>query len=157
MARLETPLLAKTLWKTGDILLRAELDLRLKDNSGGWQAETFLVDSGTEMTMMPASLARALDLPLPQRPVPGGLDLLGVAREVRAGLIRVRIDGLDATEFSFPCYFIGDPDSPFDRLHRPTFPRNLLGLTGVVDHIRLLFDGTPTLGVPHGRLVIETI
>jgi hypothetical protein len=63
MARLETPLLAKTLWKTGDILLRAELDLRLKDNSGGWQAETFLVDSGTEMTIMPASLARALDLP----------------------------------------------------------------------------------------------
>src|SRR4051812_34383361 len=149
MARLETPLLGKTVWKTGDILLRAELDLVLKDNSGGWQAETFLVDSGTEMTMMSASLARALDLPIPQRPVPGGLDLLGVAKEVRSGLIRARIDGLVTTEFSFPCYFIGDPYSPFDRLNWPAFPRNLLGLTGVVDQIRILFDGTPALSSPH--------
>jgi hypothetical protein len=157
MARLETPLLGKTLWKTGDILLRAELDLLLKDNTGGWLAESFLVDSGTEMSMMPASLARALDLPLPFHPVPGGLDLLGVTREVRTGILRARINGLGGAEFSFPCYFIGDPDSSLDRFQRPTFPRNLLGLTGVVDQIRIHFDGTPTIGFPHGSLVIETI
>jgi len=124
MARLEAPLLGKTVWRTGDILLRAELDLLLKDNAGGWQSETFLVDSGTEMTLMPASLARALNLPLPQQPVPGGLDLLGITREVRAGLLRARIDGLGATEFSFPCYFIvfGMPPPGTERLLRRRAP-----------------------------------
>ena len=94
---------------------------------------------------------------MPQHPVAGGLDLLGVATEVRAGPLRARIEGLDATEYVFPCYFIGDPNAAADRRNRPMFPRNLLGLTGVVEQIRIHFDGTPTLGCPHGTLVIEKI
>lgn len=155
MTRLEVPLIGKPLWTTGDILLRAELDLLIKDNSGVWQAVPFRVDSGTEMTSMPAALARSLDLPMPKNPVPGGLDLMGVRREVRVGLIRVQVDGMDPTEHVFPCYFLGDPDAPFDPKPPPMFPRNLLGLTGVVDKIRISFDGTADVDSPHGLMVIE--
>jgi len=59
MSRLEVPLLGKPVWKTGVILLRAKLDLLIKDKSDGWRAETFRVDPGTEMTSMPAALARS--------------------------------------------------------------------------------------------------
>jgi hypothetical protein len=157
MSRLEVPLFGKPVWATGDILLRAELDLLIKDTSGAWQRETFRVDSGTEMTSMPASLARSLDLPMPKNPVPGGLNVSGARREVRAGFIRARVDGMDPTEYVFPCYFIGDPDAPFDPNQPPRFPRTLLGLSGVVDKIRILFEGTPTAPAPHGLMVIEKI
>ena len=123
MSRLEVPLLGKPVWKTGEILLRAELDLLIKDNSGGWQAETFRVDPGTEMTSMPAALARSLDLPMPIKPVPGSLVVSCVRREVRAGLLRVQIPGMNATEYTFPCYFVGDPDAPVD----PNAPKNASG------------------------------
>jgi hypothetical protein len=32
---------------------------------------------------------------------------------------------------------------------------NLLGLTGVVDKITLLYDGTPAPAAPHGYLIVE--
>jgi hypothetical protein len=37
MSRLEVPLLHRVLWSTGDLLLRAELGLLLKDKAGHWQ------------------------------------------------------------------------------------------------------------------------
>jgi hypothetical protein len=59
---------------------------------------------------------------------------------------------MEPTEFTFPCYFLGDPD------RAPTTPTwNLLGLTGVVNQIRLSFDGTPSVGALYGRLVVETL
>jgi hypothetical protein len=79
MSHLGVPLLSKFVWKTGEILLRAELDLLIKDNSGAWQMQSFRVDPGTEMTSMPAALARSLDLPMPRNPIPGGLDISGAA------------------------------------------------------------------------------
>ena len=157
MSQLEVPLLGKFVWKTGEILLRADLDLLIKDNNGGWQMEVFRVDPGTEMTSMPAALARSLDLPMPRNPIPGGLNISGVRREVRSGMLRVQIPGMDATEYVFPCYFVGDPDAPYDPNQPPRLPRSLLGLTGVVDKIRIVFDGTAASGFPHGRMIIENI
>ena len=63
MSRLELPLLSKKVWATGDLVLRAELDLLIRDDNGVWRPETFRVDSGTEMTSMaaptrPSRLAR---------------------------------------------------------------------------------------------------
>src|SRR3982750_1038950 len=69
MARLEIPLLSRTLWRTGDVVLRAELNLSIKTNRGTWVEAPFLVDSGTEMTCLPASEAKKLDLPIPRQPV----------------------------------------------------------------------------------------
>jgi hypothetical protein len=34
-------------------------------------------------------------------------------------------------------------------------PKYLLGLTGVIDHVCLIFDGTKSLSAPYGVLVVE--
>jgi hypothetical protein len=148
MVRLEVPLTRRTLRTTGDDVLRADLDLEVKTNQGNWAIIGFIVDPGTEMTTMPAEVARNLDLPIPKRPVPG---LTFRGQEVRRGLLRARIPGMDATEYIFPCYFLGDPNVPM------ADPKNLLGLTGVINQIRLIFDGTPSPGAPHGNLIVEKI
>ncbi len=144
---LEIPLKGRALQSTGEVLLRAELVLSLKTIQATWEDWLFRVDTGTEMSTMPASRAKALGLPIPKRPV-RGLTLRGQA--VRAGLLRARIVGMDATEYMFPCYFLGDPDDP-----RSTLDPSLLGLTGVIAQIRLGFDGAPSLGAPYGLLIVE--
>ena len=44
---------------------------------------------------------------------------------------------------------LGDPNATLVR------DRNLLGLTGVINQIRLIFDGTPSLVAQGGVLVVE--
>jgi hypothetical protein len=56
---------------------------------------------------------------------------------------------MDATEYLFPCYFLGDPDAPLGK------SVNLLGLTGVIDQIRFTFDGATSLLAPCGVLIVE--
>jgi hypothetical protein len=129
------------------VVVRAEVDLELKTDHGTWVTVNFVVDSGTEMTTMLAADARYRDLPIPRRPV-SGLALHG--QEVRSGLLRARILGMDATEYVFPCYFIGDPNAPLAKT------RNLLGLAGVINQVRLTFDGTSSVLAPFGVLVVET-
>jgi hypothetical protein len=146
MSRREVPLADRKLQTTGDIVVRAELVLTIKTARGVWEPFPFLVDSGTEMTTMPAAEAKREDLPIPKRSVPG-LTFQGL--EVRSGLLRAQIPGMDATEYIFPCYFLGDPNA------RPVRARNLLGLTGVINQIRLTFDGTTSLVAPSGALVVE--
>ncbi len=147
MSRLILPLAYKTLRTTGDVVFHPELNLAIKTNRGLWDPILFLVDSGTEMTTMAAADARDLDRPIPRRPVPG-LTFRGM--EVRAGLLRSRIPGMDATEYLFPCYFLGKPDTP-------VAAKNLLGLSGVINQIRLTFDGTPAPNATHGVLIVEKI
>ncbi len=55
MSRLEVPLQHRMLRPTGDTVLWADLLLSLKTNRGIWKQVSFRVDSGTEMTTMPAS------------------------------------------------------------------------------------------------------
>ena len=146
MSRLEVPLQHRMLQATGDTVLWADLFLSLKTNREIWKPIRFRVDSGTEMTTMPAYDAKLLDLPIPKRPV-SNLVLYG--QEVRSGLLRARVVGMDQTEFVFPCYFVGDPDIP------PPQARNLLGLTGVINQICLTFDGRSSVRSPRGVLVVE--
>jgi hypothetical protein len=148
MSRLEVPLTYRRLRSTGDVVVHAELALELKTDRGNWETVTFVIDPGTEMTTMPTADAQNRGLPLPKRPV-SGLNFQGL--EVRSGLLRARIPGMDSTEYVFPCYFLGDPNST------PVRPRSLLGLTGVIDQIRLIFDGTPTPVAQKGVLVVEKI
>jgi hypothetical protein len=103
MSRLELPLVSRKLSTTGDDVVRAELVLEVKTNQGAWEPIRFVVDSGTEMTTMPAAEAKRLKLPIPTRPVPG-IALHG--QEVRSRLLRARIVGMDASEYTFPCYFL---------------------------------------------------
>jgi hypothetical protein len=147
MSRLEVPLIERKLQSTGDVLLHAELALEIKTDQGAWKRITFLVDSGTEMTTMPAAEARKRDLPIPRKPVPG---LTFKGQEVRSGLLRARVVGMDSTEYVIPCYFLGDPN-----LSPPAQARTLLGLSGVVNQLRLGFDGRPCTGARWGILVVE--
>jgi hypothetical protein len=146
MSRLELPLVHRTLKTTGDDVVRAELELELWTNRSSWETARFRVDSGSEMTTMPAYEARILNLPIPKRPAPG-ITLRGL--EVRPGLLRARIVGMDATEYVFPCYFLGDPSVPL------ADSTNLLGLTGVITQIRVTFDGPISPQTPYGVLVLE--
>ena len=148
MSRLEVPLQHRIIRATGDIVLWGELFLSLKTNRGTWKPIPFRVDSGTEMTTMPASDAKSLDLAIPKNRVPN-LALHG--QEVRSGLLRARVVGMDPTELVFPCYFPGDPEVPL-----PAQPRNLLGLTGVINQICLVFDGSTSMRSPRGVLVVES-
>jgi hypothetical protein len=151
MASLHIPLKSKLLWTTGDVLIRAEADLWLQARDGTWTLETFRVDTGTEMTMMPANLARRIKLPMPGRPIAGGVVIAGVRREVRVGILRARFVGLEAFDLNIPCHFVGEPEE-LDSKH-PT----LLGLSGVVHQVRLTFDGTASEEFPNGYLAIEPI
>jgi hypothetical protein len=156
MSRLEVPLLSKKVWVTGDLVLRAELDLMIRDVNGIRSPVTFRVDSGNEMTSMAAARAKALDLPMPRNPIL--LDVNGIRSEVRPGLIRAQIVGMDGTEYVFPCYFHGSPGATLDpNRPAPVLARNLLGLSGVVDKLRIQFEGTPSPSARHGVLVVEKL
>ena len=155
MSRLVVPLLGRTLQRTGDILVRAELNLLLRDSFGVWKDAPFRVDSGTEMTSMPAATAKKLGLPYPQNPLPGLTHPTG--QVVRAGIIRVQVLGMDGTEYVFPCFFLGDPHAPLAPGPPSPHSINLLGLTGVVDKLRISLDGTPTSGASLGNLIVEKL
>jgi hypothetical protein len=125
MSRLEIPLLDRKLWATGDILLRAELAVALKDSAGNWSPETFRVDSGAEMTTMPAYRAKQLGLPMPQKAAPGAIPNQ-TGHEFRSGYLRAKIVGMDQTEYAFPCFFLGDPNTtPNPNVPPAALPRNL--------------------------------
>jgi hypothetical protein len=157
MSRLQTPLRHQILWSTGDLILRAYLDLLLKDGLGHWHPKTFRVDSASDMTTLSAYNARQMGLPLPQHPSPITHEQTGL--EVRSGFVCCRVVGLDPTEYAFPCFFLGDPDTPPDPNAPPArLPRPLLGLSGVVDKIRWTFDATPNgPQAPHGYLTVEIV
>ncbi len=155
MSRIQVPLLGRIVQATGDILVRAELRLLLKDRNGIWKPVKFLADSGAEMTTMPAVEARQINVPFPAAPVPG-LVHNQTGMSIRAGLIRVRVAGMDATEYIFPCYFLGDPNTPLALPPQAgNRPRTLLGVTGVIDKLRLCFDGDPGPLAPYGYMIVE--
>src|SRR5689334_4458308 len=107
MSRLQAPLEHETLSISGDVLMRAEVDLQLRDAAGGWQKQTFRYDSGADITAMPAWRAEALGLPMPQAGVtlPVNTAIGQVTMLVRSGLLRMKVDGMDQTEYVVPCHF----------------------------------------------------
>jgi hypothetical protein len=157
MSRLAIPLQYRTLWATGDVLVSAYLDLLLKTNTGTWEPATFRADSGAEITTMPAWDARVSGLPMPQRASPG-VRHEQTGLEVRSGWIRAQVVGMDATEYVFPCFFLGDPHTPLSAYSKATTPRSLLGLAGVVDKLLLAYNGMPAPPLAlYGHLIIEKL
>jgi len=158
MSRLEKPLDHEILYATGDLLLRAEVDLHLRDSAGNWPQQTFRVDNGSDITAMSAALAMQLGLPMPQNGVHLQVNTaVGlVTMMVRSGYLRMKVEGMDQTEYVIPCHFRGDPlVAPVPPV---TLPRSLLGLSGVVDKLRITTDGTPlSMAAPYGVVIIEKI
>ena len=105
---------------------------------------------------MPAWRGKHLDLPMPVRRT------LGVAvdrtvMEVRMGLIRARVVGMDPAEYVFPCMFLDDPNAAPTPTGHGRLSLNLLGLTGVVEKLRLITEDTRAAGFPVGKLIVEKI
>ncbi len=159
MSRLEVPLRYRTLWLTGDTLLWAELPLLVRDSSQGWQPLIFRYDSGSEMTTMPAARAKRYGIPFPRNPFPG-LTMTtptGIVHEVRNGVIKIQVAGMDGTAYWIPCYFLGDPNAPLPPSQTSRGPVNLLGLSGVVDKLSITTNGTPTPIAAFGNVIVEKI
>ena len=154
MCRLTVPITGKILWSTGDVRLRADLDLLLKDNAGGWKQESFRVDTGADVTTFPAHLARQLDLPMPPRAAAGAVHVQ-TGLEIRSGVLRFQIAGMDATEYATPCLFLGDPATPPDPNRLATVPSKLLQPCNLLDALRFIMAKDPAAGTLYGELVVE--
>src|SRR5438094_9735423 len=107
MSRLAIPISHQKLWATGDVKLWVEVALWLRGGAGHYSDHTFRVDSGTEITTFPAFEARQLGFVVPIAPAPVRHEQTGL--EVRSGMLRFRIDGMDQTEYAVACLFLGDP------------------------------------------------
>src|SRR5205085_2030249 len=131
MSRLVIPVVGRVLYATGDVTLRATVDLSLKDNAGHFAPWNFRLDSATDVTAFPAFNARLLGLPMPVNPSRIRHDPTGL--EVRSGLLRFQIDGMDATEYVVSCFFLGNPNVA-PNLAMPAFlPRALLQPLALLD------------------------
>ncbi len=160
MSLLEVPLDPDILPVTGDLLLRALLNLHVRDALGNWLPQVFRVDSGSDISAMPAWHAKALGLPMPLTGTIMNLNLaMGQqAVIVRSGILRIKVDGLSPMEHVIPCHFRGDPDIAPPTTSPAAIPRNLLGMTGVVDKLRITFDGSLTsLAASFGVMLVEEL
>src|SRR5262245_60313485 len=108
MSRLAIPVSRQVLYTTGDVLLRAEVMLGLRDNAGNFVNRRFRIDSATDVTPFPAHDARRLGLPIPVNPSPVRHNPTGL--EVRSGLLRFRLIGMDQAEYAVSCFFLGNPN-----------------------------------------------
>lgn len=153
MSRLAIPITGKTLWATGDVRLWADLPLLVRDSSGQYQKVMFRVDSGTDITTYPAYEAKQLGLVVPARPSPARHHPTGL--EIRSGLLRFRIAGMDPTEYAVACLFLGDPSVAPSPAQPATFPRKLLQPFALLDQLRFTMDRDPAAGLLYGELIVE--
>ena len=135
-------------------MLWIDLDLLLKDASGGRQRERFRVDTGAEMTTMPAHETKLIGLPMPRQASPGAVHIQ-TGLTFRSGYLRFQIAGMDPTEYVVACLFLGDPNAPPAPARPTTQPRKLLQPFQMLDQLRFILDKDPSVGLPYGELVVE--
>jgi hypothetical protein len=153
MSRLAIPVIGKPLWATGDLRLWADIDLLVRAGSGQYQRERFRVDSGTEITTFPAFLAKQLGLVVPTKAAPALHKPTGL--EIRSGMLRFRVAGMDPTDYAVVCLYLGDPDLP-PSLNQPAMlAKKLLQPLALVDQLRFIMDRDPAAASLHGELVVE--
>jgi hypothetical protein len=155
MSRLAIPVSHRVLHATGDVLLWVNVALLLRDGAGNFVKRDFGVDSATQITTFPAHDAKQLGLFLPQRPAPVRHEQTGL--EVRSGMLAFRIDGMDQTLYTVPCFFLGDPNTPPPPgTPLGQLPRNLLQPLHLLDVLKFSTEKDPaSIGAPHGELIIE--
>jgi hypothetical protein len=141
-----------------EVPLRAFLNRYVRDALGHWLPQVFRVDSGSDISAMPAWHAKALGLPMPLTSTVVNLNLAMGQQTVivRSGIPRIKVDGLSPKEHVISCHFRGDPDIAPPTTSPAALPRNLLGIAGVVDKLRITFDGSLTsLTASFGVMVVE--
>lgn len=150
---IRTPILKKVIPGVDVHLLRAEVRLFFRSRNGLWIPQRFLMDTGTELTTLPASTAHhRLNCSLPESAM--RLRVNNVEKEVRLGTMEARVASSNGPRVQLPCAYVG----PLEMGSAQTQPaeRCLLGLTGLVNFFRLTFDGSPQPTSPHGFLILET-
>jgi hypothetical protein len=103
---------------------------------------------------MSAFTARGLGLAMPQKATRGATHTQ-TGLEIRSGLLRFQIDGMDQSEYVTPCLFLGDPSHPPIPNQPGTTPRNLLQPFGLLQQLRFTFDYDASWGAPYGMLIVE--
>jgi hypothetical protein len=154
MSRITIPISGQVLWSTGDVRLWADIRLLVKDKGGNFIGEVVRVDSGTEITTFPAYHARLLDLPIPASASPG-VTHSQTGLEIRSGVLRFRVAGMDPTEYVTPCLFLGDPGVAPVAARPATFPKKLLQPLALVERLRIAFDKDVAGGSLYGEITIE--
>jgi hypothetical protein len=156
MSRLIVPVLAKPLWATADVRLWITLVLSVRDGAGNYVNQEFRVDSATDITTFPAHEARRLGLVVPAMPAAVHHPQTGL--EVRAGMLRFRVDGMDQTEYAVSCLLLGDPNagSP-PGTPAGLLPRKLLQPLALLEKLRFTMEKDLTGQNQYGQLVVEKV
>jgi hypothetical protein len=158
MSRLIVPVSHKTPWNTGDEMLWLELKVWLRTGAGNYVDYDFNVDSGTTITTFPAYQAKRLGLVVPARPV--NVQSMQTGFEVRPGMLRFRINGMDQTEYAVSCLLLGDHNvRPSPNAPLGSVPRNLLQPLAFLEKLRFTMEKDPTAGpaCTYGQLVVEKV
>lgn len=152
MPRLVIPITGKILFTTGDVRLWAEVDLELRDHLSNWWPARFRLDTATDISTMSAYEAKQIGLPVPKNPILGAVHQ-PTGLEIRAGLLRFRVPGLDQTEFMTSVLFLGSVDVAPILTSSTLLPRRLLQPFSLLNDLRFSMDNNGT--TPFGEVVIE--
>jgi len=135
--------------ETGARVIQAKLKLLLQTSKPGFASVDFIVDPGCGITSIPRMVAENGGIPIPNKshikPIAVRTSTGRSSQRVRFGKIGVRVPGLATGTFYWDCHFVEPPHAPHIAL---------LGLTGVLDDLRLIFDGTYSIENPYGVLVL---
>lgn len=147
---LRVPLVSYRVVGIDQTLVRAVLPVQIRTGLRGFVETEFVVDSAAAITSIAVAKATQLGIPVPRKAVELGVETAtGPARQVRhPGRIQGRIQGLEGWMFDWPCHFVA---------HRGPPPKAVLGLTGVLNDLRITLDGTHALEAPYGWLILERI
>ena len=147
--RVRIPLSVRSI-KTGARVIQARVTLLLQSSEPSLVPVDFIVDPGCGITSMPRLVAEEHGIPIPARTTITKISVRSSTgssvQRVRLGKIGVRVPGLSGRIFYWNCHFVEPPHAPY---------MSLLGLDGVLNDLRLIFDGTYSIENPYGQLVLE--
>jgi hypothetical protein len=147
------PLVSKRL-RTGFFAIGAVFELEVRTGIG-FKPFHFIVDPGAGVTTLPAHFARKNRIPHSTQAIelPVNTAAGRFVQRIYPGYIRIRIPGLPGREFQWPCHFV---EGPVGTAHTG-LTKPLLGLSGGVNDLRIIFDGIYTQESPHGWAILEEI
>lgn|SRR5262245_21129230 len=135
---------------TGFVGVKARIELLVRSRFGTFEPLRFQVDSAANVTSIPVTRARNSRIAIPAKTIEINVRTSAgtVRQRVHPGRITVRVPGLPGGDFSWPCHFVEQAGD---------VPTALLGLSGVLDDLRITFDGRYSADAPYGWLVLEEV
>ncbi len=129
-------------------LLRAVVPLAIRVAPNRFKERNFVVDCASAMTTIAVLNAHRPHLPVSYRSIHLKVETAtGPVIQIRhPGRIQGRVLGLPGWDFDWPCHFVEHTGPP---------PKAVIGLTGVLDDLRITFDGAYAQEAPYGWLILE--